>query len=206
MQCTVYNFYTPEAHSEHYLQLSLKLFHTSFISLASNYFFLKRPHFMLVHAISRWTHSSSQPSRHFQCLPTAPTIPARQFVRSKLVIFESWNLGHLACDMCKQNSSFFFYYLWNLREYDEALCGRSIKPIRQEIIRRAFCNQRIHTDPPKSFRRSLGRSSQSLKSVMIQLLPRDFSCILQLSPELSGWKIWFGNEAQILSLGPCRSS
>ena len=121
-------------------------------------------------------------------------------------IFESWNLGHLACDMCKQNSSFFFCYLWNLREYDEALCGRSIKPIRQEIIRRAFCNQRIHTDPPNSFRQSLGRSSQSLKSAMIQLLPRDFSCILQLSPEMSGWKIWFGNEAQILSLGPCRSS
>ena len=79
----------------------------------------------------------------------------------------------------------YFYYLWNRREYDEALCGRSIKPIRQEIIRRAFCNQRIHTDSPNSFRRSLGISSKNSKSAMIQLRSQDFSCILQLSPELS---------------------
>ena len=133
------------------------------------------------------------------------------YQHDNLCVLNSLFLNHEIWDTWFMTSTnniilIYFYYLWNLGEYDEALCGRSIKPIRQEIIRRAFCNQRIHTDPPKSFRRSLGRSSQSLKSAMNQLLSQDFSCILQLSPELSGWKIWFGNEAQILSLGPCRSS
>ena len=62
-------------------------FHRSYFFF--NHFFFTQPHFMPVHAISRSTHRSSRPSRHFHCLQTSgrTTIAARDIYKYKYKYF-----------------------------------------------------------------------------------------------------------------------